>query len=400
MVSSRRAAGRRLHAVADQILRPPASARRPAKPASSDPDSEVGRTLARLAAVVRGARRPLILTHDNPDPDSLASAVALAHLFRKRFNLESRVAYGGLVGRAENQAMIRELRLPLVPVSRVIFDEYDLLCLVDTQSEAANHSLPPRYLPDVVIDHHPLREGSLRARFSDLGGDCGSTSTMLTRYLMAAGVEPSPQVATALFYGIKSDTRDLGRETAPADEEAYLWLFPWVDKIELGRIEHPRLSPAYFQLLHGAIERARRYGDVLVTDLGRLYSPDLTAEIAERFLFIEGIRWSVALGSFHRDAFVSLRTNDGRLNAGSLIREVCAGLGGSSGGHASMAGARVPLPPGNAAAQDRGRRELRSRFLAAFGVPAGSRGHRLLEPNPRQPSLIGGRKPKPHQPYR
>jgi nanoRNase/pAp phosphatase (c-di-AMP/oligoRNAs hydrolase) len=380
-VSQRRAAGRRLHAVAD-------------------PESELGRTVARLAAVVRGARRPLILTHDNPDPDSLASAVALAHLFRKRFGVEARVAYGGLVGRAENQAMIRELRLPLVPVSRVIFDEYDLHCMVDTQPEAGNHSLPPRYLPDVIVDHHPVREGSLRARFADVGGECGATSTMLARYLMAAGVEPTPQVATALFYGIRSDTRDLGRETAPLDEEAYLWLFPWVDKLELGRIEHPRLSPAYFQLLHGAIERARRYGEVLVADLGRMYSPDLTAEIAERFLFIDGIRWSVALGSFHRDVFVSLRTNDGRLNAGSLIREVCAGLGGSSGGHAGMAGARVPLPEGNAASQARGRRDLRARFLAALGVRKGSHGHPLLELSPGRPSLIGGRKAKPHQPYR
>ncbi|MHB8420575.1 MAG: DHH family phosphoesterase [Myxococcales bacterium] len=374
-------AGRRLHAVAS-------------------PESEMGRRLERLAAVVRGARRPLVLTHDNPDPDSLASAVALALLFRRRFGLEARVAYGGLVGRAENQAMIRELRLPLVPVSRVIFDEHDLLCLVDTQPEAGNHSLPARHFPDVVIDHHPLRERSSRARFADVGSECGATSTILTRYLMAAGVEPTPQVATALFYGVKSDTRDLGRETHALDADAYLWLFPWVDKLVLGRIEHPRLSPAYFQLLHGAIERARRYGDVLVADLGSLYSPDLTAEIAERMLFIEGIRWSLALGAFHRDAYASLRTSDGRLNAGTVIREVCQGLGGSSGGHASMAGARIPLPVVGAAARERARRLLRARFLAALGVRPGSRGHGLLEQKPRRPKLIGGRRPKPQQPYR
>jgi nanoRNase/pAp phosphatase (c-di-AMP/oligoRNAs hydrolase) len=360
----------------------------------------MGRKLAQLAQVVRGARRPLVLTHDNPDPDSLASAVALALLFRRRFGVEARIAYGGLVGRAENQAMIRELRLPLVPVSRVVFDEHDLLCLVDTQPEAGNHSLPARHFPDVVIDHHPLRERSLRARFADIGGETGSTSTMLTRYLVAAGVEPTPQVATALFYGVKSDTRDLGRETHELDSDAYLWLFPFVDKLLLGRIEHPRRSPAYFQLLHGAIERARRYGDVLVADLGALYSPDLTAEIAESMLFLDGIRWSLALGIFHRDIYASLRTSDGRLNAGSLIREVCEGLGGSSGGHASMAGARVPLPPGSAAVRRRALRELKARFLAAFGVRAGSHGRRLLEETPRRPKLIGGRRSKPTQRYR
>ncbi len=363
-------------------------------------DSEVSVKLARLEEVMRGARRPLVLAHDNPDPDSIASAVALAHLVRQRLGIEARVAYGGLVGRAENQAMIRELRLPLVPVSRIVFDEYDRICLVDTQPEAGNHSLPPRHFPDVILDHHPVRESSRRARFADVGGECGATSTMLARYLAAGGVEPSPQVATALFYGIKSDTRDLGRETGTVDEDAYLWLFPWVDKIELGRIEHPRLPAAYFQILHGAVERARIHGDVVAADLGRLYAPDLTAEIAERFLFIEGVRWSLALGSFHHDIFVSLRAGNSSLNAGALVREVCFGLGGTSGGHPSMAGARVPLPPGNAAAADRARRALARRFLGALGVRAGSRGRRLLERDARRPDLIGGRKPKPHQRFR
>ena len=303
------------------------------------------------------------------------------------------------MGRAENQAMIRELRLPLVPVSRVIFDDHDLLCLVDTQPEAGNHSLPVRYLPDIILDHHPLRPQSLRARYADVGGDCGATSTLLARYLRAAGIDPDAQVATALFYGIKSDTRDLGRETHPADAEAYLQLFPFVDKLELGRIEHPELPPAYFELLHGAIERARRYGELLVADLGALYSPDLTAEIAERFLFIEGVRWSLALGTFHGDVFASLRTNDPDAHAGQLIREICRDLGGSSGGHTSMAGARIPLPKAPAG-RDRARRRILQLFLAALGAPPGRRGRRLLQPKARRPTLLGARRPRPTRPYR
>ncbi|MHB1846578.1 MAG: DHH family phosphoesterase [Deltaproteobacteria bacterium] len=372
---------------------PSLSARRPpAEPGLRE-------TLERLAAVVRGKRRPLVLTHDNPDPDSLAAAVALAFLLRQRFGLAARVAYGGIVGRAENQAMVRVLRLPVIPVSRIVFDEFDLLCLVDTQPEAGNHSLPVRHRPDIVIDHHPPRESSRRSPFSDLGGDLGATSTMLARYLRAAGLEPDAEVATALFYGIKSDTRDLGRETGTADEEAYLWLFPWVDKLELGRIEHPRLPPAYFQLLHGAIERARRFGQLILADLGALYAPDLTAEIAERFLHVEGIRWSLALGTFHGDVFVSLRTNDPRDHAGQLIREVSRGLGGTSGGHASMAGARLPLPREQGRRQ-RAKRELVDRFLDALGGHRGQRGRTLLEHGPGQTKLLGAVRRGPRRPYR
>jgi nanoRNase/pAp phosphatase (c-di-AMP/oligoRNAs hydrolase) len=356
-------------------------------PASLDPGQSQGR-VAELLNLARGRRRPLILAHDNPDPDSLASALALAFLFASRLHLESRISYGGIIGRAENQAMVKVLRLPLIPVSRVIFDDHDLICLVDTQPAAGNHSLPPRYFPDVVIDHHPLRSGTERATFWDVGGTHGATSTLVTQYLMASGTVPSPQVATALFYGIKADTRDLGRETVAADVQAYLYLFPLVDKIELGHIEHPELPAAYFQLLHSAIARARTFGAVIATDLGSLYAPDLTAEIAERLLFVEGIRWSLAFGTYHHDLFVSLRTSDPRMNAGQLIREVCAGSGGTSGGHGSMAGARIPIPRGGRSLAAF-RRQTLQRFLAALGVPPGSRGRRLLQEGPRAPSFLG-----------
>jgi nanoRNase/pAp phosphatase (c-di-AMP/oligoRNAs hydrolase) len=368
-----------------------AASKPPASVAAASPAADLGRSgghLEELLEFVGRRRRPLILTHDNPDPDSLASALALAFLFERRLHLESRIAYGGIIGRAENQAMVKVLRLPLVPVSRVIFDDHDLICLVDTQPGAGNHSLPPRYFPDVVIDHHPLRSGTERAPFHHVGGAYGATSTLVAHYLMASGTVPSTQVATALFYGIKADTRDLGRETVDADVQAYLYLFPLVDKIELGHIEHPALPGAYFQLLHSAIARARIFGPVIATDLGAVYAPDLTAEIAERLLFVEGIRWSLAFGTYRRDLFVSLRTNDLRMNAGQLIREVCVGSGGTSGGHGSMAGARIPIPRGSRSPAAF-RRETLQRFLTALGVPPGRRGRRLLQQGRHAPRLLG-----------
>src|SRR5881398_1644118 len=73
------------------------------------------------------------ITHDNPDPDSMASAVALAHLLEKKAGMECTVGYGGIIGRAENIAFVKILKLPVVPVSQLIFDEFDLIGLVDTQ---------------------------------------------------------------------------------------------------------------------------------------------------------------------------------------------------------------------------------------------------------------------------
>jgi nanoRNase/pAp phosphatase (c-di-AMP/oligoRNAs hydrolase) len=323
--------------------------------------------LDRLIAFARGHRRALVLTHDNPDPDSLASGVALAWLLGELAGVEAQVAYGGIVGRAENRALIRQLKLPVVPVSRVVFDDFDMICLVDTQPEQGNHSLPPRHFPDVIIDHHPVRPDTRLAPIADVGGPIGATSTVVVEYLRASKLEVPPAIATALFYGIKADTRDLGRQTTPQDVEAYLWLFPRTDKDAMGQIEHPPLSREYFALSRTAIDQAEVHGHAVVLPLGELYAPDMVAEVAERFLYLEGMRWSLAFGTFEGDLYYSVRTTDRRTNAGKLIREVIEPRGGSAGGHGSMAGARLPARHLKGAALKKLAAEVVRDFLAAFG---------------------------------
>jgi nanoRNase/pAp phosphatase (c-di-AMP/oligoRNAs hydrolase) len=323
--------------------------------------------LERLLRVAKGRKKALIVTHDNPDPDSIAAAVALAHILERKAGVEARVGYGGIIGRAENIAFVKVLHLPVTHIQHLEPEDYDLFALMDTQPPVGNHSLPPKFKVDIVVDHHPVRDESLLAPFADVGGDFGATSTMVVEYLRAARMEPSVEVATALFYGIKADTRDLGRETTQTDIDSYLWLFPRCDKGLLGQIEHPELPARYFQLYHTAIERAKVYGTAVITDLEEVYSPDMVAEVAERMMFLEGMKWSLAYGTFRNQLFISLRVKDRRMNAGRLIREICADFGGSSGGHGSMAGARLPLS-GRVAQRKAVKKQLVSRFIEAFGV--------------------------------
>jgi nanoRNase/pAp phosphatase (c-di-AMP/oligoRNAs hydrolase) len=334
--------------------------------------------LERLLKTARGRRRGLILTHDNPDPDSMASAVALAHLLERKAGVSTRVGYGGIIGRSENLAFVRVLKLAVSPVSQIVFDEYDLIGLVDTQPNVGNHSLPPQLNADLVFDHHPVREGQPPIAFADLGGDYGATSTLLVEYLRAARIEPTVEVATALYYGIKADTRDLGRETTQTDVDAYLWLFPRMDKQLLSQIEHPEVPARYFQLYHTAIERAKVYKEAqaIITDLREVYSPDMVAEVAERMMSLQDTKWSLAYGSYRSQLYFSLRVKDRRMNAGRLIREICADRGGSAGGHGSMAGARVPLW-GTRSQRAALKREIVRDFLEAFGA-ARSRGVALM----------------------
>ena len=324
--------------------------------------------LDRLIQYAKSHERALVLTHDNPDPDSIAAGVALAYLLEHLAGVEAQVAYGGIVGRAENRALVRVLKLPVVPIARVLFDDFDLICMVDTQPEQGNHSLPARHFPDVVIDHHPERPESHLVPISDVGGPIGATSTVLAEYFRASGLKIPTAIATALFYGIKADTRDLGRQTTRQDIDAYLWLYPLTDKDALSDIEHPRLPIEYFQLYRTALERGLIYGHAFVCDLGEIYAPDMVAEVAERFMHLEDMRWSLAFGEYEDDLYFSIRTSDRRMNAGRLIREVIEAKGGSAGGHGTMAGARLSVRDLSAAARKRLRDEVVVDFLKAFGI--------------------------------
>jgi nanoRNase/pAp phosphatase (c-di-AMP/oligoRNAs hydrolase) len=332
--------------------------------------------LSRLLKLARGRKAGLVLTHDNPDPDSMASAVALATIIEKRARVPMKVAYGGIIGRAENIAFVRVLKLPIEPISKIIFDDYDLLALVDTQQNVGNHALPIHLTADVVIDHHPLREDNqVPVPFAHIGV-AGATSTLLTQYLRTARLEPTPELATALYYGIKADTRDLERQTRNPDVDAYLWLFPQIDRELLSKIEHPKVPARYFQLYHAAIERAKVHSNCVITDLGEVYSPDMVAEVAERLSFLDTCVWSLAYGSYRSQLYLSLRVSDRRMRAGKLIRDVTQDLGGSAGGHGSMAGARLPLY-GTRAQRTATKREVVRRFKVALGVEA-ERGMSLL----------------------
>ena len=209
------------------------------------------------------------------------------------------------------------------------------------------------------------------AEYADVGGSFGATCTLLTHYLHAAGVVPDRALATALFYGVKSDTRDLGREVSENDVWAYSYLVGLCDMPIVSQIEHPRLPRSYFQVLMRAIRQAEVYDDVVVCDLGSVYVPDLVAETADRLVSAEKVRWAIVVGDYEDHIYVSIRVNDRRYSAGKLVREVVERYErGSAGGHGSMAGMRVPHPPSrkSAASRTRARRKLLRELALATGL--------------------------------
>src|SRR5205809_4418491 len=88
---------------------------------TDSPNNNNRGTLASLLQVLDRPGPLVILPHDNPDPDALASAAVLKYFASTMLEREAHIALGGIVGRAENRAMLTYLNITLVPVSEVRF---------------------------------------------------------------------------------------------------------------------------------------------------------------------------------------------------------------------------------------------------------------------------------------
>jgi nanoRNase/pAp phosphatase (c-di-AMP/oligoRNAs hydrolase) len=294
----------------------------------------------RYLRALRGRKAALIYTHDNPDPDSLAAALGLARLFEHELEIPVTIAHGGIVGRAQNRALVDVLGIKLVFTEKLDPSRFDLIALVDTQPETGNNSLPPGHRVDVVIDHHPPRNDSRRAPWCDVRPDLGATSTIILQYLQARDIEVDAGLATAFFFALRTETRDLGRESSDQERSAYLALVPLVDHALLYRITHPKVPRAHFAALDRALRSAEVYRTIVAVNLGKLDYPDLVAEIADLLLSFESARSVFCAGVYGGSAYLSLRSEPPRRRAGAIMRSIVGDLG-AAGGHGTMAGARL-----------------------------------------------------------
>jgi len=326
--------------------------------------------LARLSSVLDGARSMLIIVQNTPDPDAIAAAAALRELANERHEIACSIGHSGGVWRAENLALLRYLSLNTRSLVDLDLDRFDRLSMVDAQPGAGNVTFDAAVRLDVVIDHHPIRRETRSARFTDVRSRYGATSTILYEYLKQAKIEIPTPVATAMVYGIRSDTQDLGRESTKADVEAFLDLYPSANARALGRIVQAPLPRSYFSKLRTSLDEAKVYGNRIVSFLGQLESPEMVAEAADLLLRAEEVRWTMTLGVVDGWLHVSLRTTDRDRHAGRVARNL-AGRRGFGGGHQALAAAQIPLEEPNSS--DRKIRQmvrgLTKRFLRATGNP-------------------------------
>lgn len=296
----------------------------------------------KLLSLLKGKRKVLIITHENPDPDSIAAAFGLKYIFRRTMGVSSIIAYGGIIGRAENQSMVKLLDIDMVPLGGISTRNYSVIAVVDCQPHTGNLHLAKGVRPNIIIDHHPLRKSSANAEFIDVRRGIGSTSTIIAQYIRILGIEIDKKVATALFYGIKSDTRDLGRQSTDADIRASVYLFPYTLQKKLARIEHPEMPKEYFIELCSVLNNAKIYGDVVVARVNMIGWPEMIGEFADELIQMEGMRWCICYGRHNGSLLFSIRTTRSSHMAGVLAHKICHGIG-KGGGHETFAAGKIDL---------------------------------------------------------
>ena len=283
------------------------------------------------------ADRVLIMLHNDPDPDALASALALRNVLRRTKTTAIIGAIHG-VTRPENLRMVNLLDIHVEPIAADAVREYDRVAMVDVQ---------PHYFGgqvdrvDLVIDHHPEQPG-YTAVFKDVRPDYGSTSTILTEHLRAVDVNISERTATAMLYAIKSDTLFFNRQTNRVDIEAFSYLYPLADPALIRKMEGSEITLERLEYVMKAYQSGRLVDQVFCAFLGRTLREDFIPYVADFFLQLEDVKWTLAAGIVADSLVVSVRNIGYSKNAGEFARRYFADIG-SAGGHRAMAKAVIPM---------------------------------------------------------
>ncbi len=292
-----------------------------------------------LRRVHRNSKRLLILLHDYPDPDSIASALALRTLLKRNKQTTVIGHLGEKISRPENVAMIELLDIDLTTLSKGDLKKFDSIAMVDVQPAFFGNL---NVEVDSIIDHHP-QVSDYDAKFVEICSEEGATSTIMTSFLRAAQMDISERLATALLYGIKSDTLSLNRDTNSDDVEAFTFLYPRANLGLLRKIERAEVPSEEIRCFGQALANHWIKNSVFFANLGRVEREYLIPKMADMGMQVKGIEWSVAFGILGKTHLVISVRNVGYVkSAGKIVRDLFMEIG-SAGGHRSAAKAVIPL---------------------------------------------------------
>jgi len=275
----------------------------------------------------------------NADPDAMASAMALGRILRAK-GATAAIAGINKVSRPDNLAMIRYTRLKMYRFDPSMAEKYTHFALVDSQPSHNPQFGGLKY--STIIDHHPLDTLPADDAFMEIKPEYGATSTIFTEYLYNLGLHIGSRLATAMQFGIRTDTKNFQRHTCEVDLRAYQYLSKFADSNLLTRIVQSELHLNWLPYVARAIALRRKIGSGHLVVLDQVDSPDILVLIADFLNRVYEIRWLIVAGVSRQTAVLIFRGDGLSVDMGRLAKSRFDALG-SAGGHKAMARAEFPL---------------------------------------------------------
>ncbi|MGD2099277.1 MAG: DHH family phosphoesterase [Desulfobacterales bacterium] len=274
----------------------------------------------------------------NADPDALASAFALKRLFWRKVKRADIVRINK-IDRADNLAFVKIIDLDQRHIRNYKQSEATKWAILDSQpshdEQFGKHSF------DIIIDHHP-NTTPLKAAFIDIREEYGANSTILCEYLRSANIKPSARLATALFYGIKTDTNNFVRNTISNDIEAFRYLYEFTNLNIIKKIESSELTKKNIPDFKAAMGRLTFVNQTAFVHMGKVDNSDTLVILADFFMKMAEATWSIVSGVLDKKLVIIYRNAGFRRNAGKLAK-LMFGNTGSAGGHKSTARAEIEI---------------------------------------------------------
>jgi len=273
----------------------------------------------------------------NADPDSIASAMAVKRILWRRV---TNVAISNIntITRPDNMAMIRLLDVTLIHLTKVEIHHYNKFIIIDSQPD--HNEAFSNFEYTAIIDHH--ENSGTYAPFSDIRPEYGATASIMTEYLRAAKIKPSPKLATGLFYAIKTDTANFERKAINEDMRAFQFLFKHANVHLARKIEQVDLRLDFLSDFTKAINNYVISRNKIFVHLGPIENTDICVLIADFFMRFNLVTWSVVSGIYEDKLIIVVRNDGTRKDAGTLMAQKF-GKFGSAGGHRSMARAEAQI---------------------------------------------------------
>jgi nanoRNase/pAp phosphatase (c-di-AMP/oligoRNAs hydrolase) len=283
------------------------------------------------------SRTSKVLVVINADPDAIASAMAVKRLLWRKVS-EVTIAYFNKISRPDNLAMIEYTEPGMVHLDTIDKSEFNIFVVVDSQPDHNERFAEFEFA--AIIDHHPITCSN--TQFADIRPDYGACSTILTEYLKAKKIKPSSKLAAAMMLGIKTDTADFTRQASLKDIRAFQHLYKFADNNIVTKVERAALTQDDLDFLAKAVKHRQILHNRVFFHAGNISKPDELVVVADFFLTLARINWSVISGIFDKKLIIIIRNDGLRKGAGNTAKEAFAGLG-SAGGHKTMARAELDL---------------------------------------------------------